>query len=155
MLTFPDEMTVATPRFSFDVPQGWEVTHVDHVLFCLIRQREDSFSPNLVVSHDRRVASITSEEIMAEMDAYVGSLQNVKVTARKGGKDRNGQEWDVMEYVYDHQVGQLACCLAVLTSWHDGVADSYQFQASAAGPSAADDLKDVHQVITSVRLLED
>ncbi len=68
MLFFPSKETVGIPGFSFEIPEGWSVTHPDHVLFCVIHPQE-VFSPNTVVALDRRSGDIAGDVIMGE---YVG-----------------------------------------------------------------------------------
>ena len=149
MVTFPDTQTIGLPSFSFDIPTGWIITHPDKVLFCVLHESE-GFSPNIVVAHERRSAELSPDQITSDVAEYVDTLNNSKVTGKQHGTNAKGQEWTVIEYVYDHKIGQLASMLAVLTVRHDGVADVIRFHATTAGIGAVDDFKAFHAIISSI-----
>ena len=153
MLFFPSKETVGIPGFSFEIPEGWSVTHPDHVLFCVIHPQE-VFSPNTVVALDRLSGDIAGDVIMGEMSEYVASLKNSHVTGQQSGVNDLGQEWSVIEYTCDDEIGPLASSLAVLTVRHDGVADVYRFHSTVAGEGAAEDLKKIHGFLSSIRIAE-
>ncbi|BAR07436.1 Uncharacterised protein [Scardovia inopinata] len=151
MTHFPDTATVDIPGFSFELPQGWEIIHPDRVLFCLIHQ-QPGFSPNTVVALERRSADLTGETLMGEMSQYVASLKNSRITAQQGGTNSRGQDWNIIEYIYDHEIGTLAGSLAILTVKHDGVADTYRFHSTVTGQTAAQDLRTIHEFLETVTL---
>lgn len=151
MATFPNELIPDVPHFDFDIPDGWSVFHPEYHLFGLIDRRQEGFSPNVVVRWDRRDAGFTVKQAHAELMRYVDSLGDGKVIADDQGRNHDGEDWAVAEYVYTHQrIGRLAGVAASRLVDRGGVVDVVTFIATATGPTTMDDLKRIHAIIESV-----
>lgn len=150
-VSFPGPKVPALPHISLDVPDTWQVRPLDHLLFAVIEPREEGdYSPNIVVSTERRLENTPLASLTDEVNQYVASLADHKVIGQTSGKNAKGQEMVAAQYTYTHAVGQLAGFLAVFVVRHDGVADVFNLTATASGVHAVEDIATIQRIVASV-----